>query len=531
MLLASTVSMNPKLLIVSFLAALVAANCSSSAPDDANDCDNEKCDQWNDANDPFKKIGFDIEDRVDELPPTGALSDPPWPGNWWPYGSNGTASDWQANELNPLRKYELAFGATPEGIVAGWDCEAEGAGMKCTASLTDRTPNGDSIGSWRQFVGEQTGNPVYGDHTGAWKECAEEDGKTVCLSRSAVEWEKTYHSHNRPGTQSWFGHCDGWSFAATSEDEPLNPVEVNGVTFEVSDIKAMLVELHSCDTEGVGMACSPGDSSCDADLRAVTLIGENCDGENARWEPGYSEGSGCQDVNPGSLHLALTNLIGKRDQRFYADKSAGEPVWNYPIVGYNVLNNDEISGQAALELVQETGSYVDAKLYATINPKAKNWRRVLTLVSYLSSSDPSTRPTGPMAASFTRNDEYEYVLELDGDNRVVGGEYIGDSVETHPDALKLIHRVEPVPALDMTLPYCRNPLLDYAKVKDLLAKSRAGGGGVSPGPVPPIVEPEPDSDPCLPAGVSGQASYENGECDWVCIDWRREGRSDCPEHQ
>ena len=43
------------------------------------------------------------------------------------------------------------------------------------------------------------------------------------------------------GIEEWWGSCHAWVPASMLEKEPLEAVEYNGVRFEVSDIKALLI--------------------------------------------------------------------------------------------------------------------------------------------------------------------------------------------------------------------------------------------------------------------------------------------------
>ena len=67
----------------------------------------------------------------------------------------------------------------------------------------------------------------------------------------------------RMRTPDWYGHCNGWTSAAIRHAEPVNNVVRNGVTFEPSDIKALLAEIYIYNDHDVligkdGAAVNPG---------------------------------------------------------------------------------------------------------------------------------------------------------------------------------------------------------------------------------------------------------------------------------
>ena len=43
---------------------------------------------------------------------------------------------------------------------------------------------------------------------------------------------------------NWWGHCNGWAAAAALEREPFYPIEADGITFEVADLKGLLTESY-----------------------------------------------------------------------------------------------------------------------------------------------------------------------------------------------------------------------------------------------------------------------------------------------
>jgi len=81
------------------------------------------------------------------------------------------------------------------------------------------------------------------------------------------------------------------------------------------------------------------------------------------------------------------------------------------------------------------------------NDKAVKFRYVKTTLKYITESDQST--DGNLASTidrYTRYDNYEYILELDKDGKIIGGEWVGFSKTNHPDFLWLPYQKD-----DLTL--------------------------------------------------------------------------------
>ena len=58
------------------------------------------------------------------------------------------------------------------------------------------------------------------------------------------------------------------------------------------------------------------------------------------------------------------------------------------------------------------------------NPEAKQWADVEISLDYVVESHASREPTGPQFSSYLRTDRYHYILEMDEDGRIIGGEWI-----------------------------------------------------------------------------------------------------------
>jgi len=139
---------------------------------------------------------------------------------------------------------------------------------------------------------------------------------------------------------------------------------------------------------------------------------------------------GCRDVNPMTLHLALTKLLGEKKQRFVIDKDRNAQVWNQPVFAYNLeyraipLKDNSTSNP---------GEPVDIALIS--DPLApfratgtKYLVQVMAKVSFGLESGPL--PNYKKEDESSQNETYVYTLELDKDQNIIGGEWGSFVTET-----------------------------------------------------------------------------------------------------
>jgi hypothetical protein len=236
----------------------------------------------------------------------------------------------------------------------------------------------------------------------------------------------------------WFGICHGWAAASYREPEPGAIVSVrapNGqiVDFTHGDLEALISQVY---------ADIPNDR--------VRFVGSRCNAADiARDANGRPIASECRDLNPATFHLVLDALIGRQQRGFVADGYQGDQVWNYPVVGYETAysNRRPLDGRDPLRAVRAPGTVelID----------------VATMITHVSGSRSSTTPTGHRLDHTT----FRYSLELDGQGRIIGGEWIS---EDHPDFL---WEVTQAPAATP------GAMIDYGVVSQLL---RASLGATSP---------------------------------------------------
>ena len=395
-----------------------------------------KADGFDYKNDPVR-MSQSLKYTLADLPKSGELKTPTWkaqfpdavgrvPVAWadtyWPTSEGSHNARWQgANVKSPLEKYDAAFNSAPgcatypsaqcgENIKAQWDTYFGCAGPAA---------------KWQSTVFQGAGDMHDGrDNNG--------DGKK----------DECYGDKDADGVAGWWGTCHAWTPASLLMPEPQHSVVMNGQTFEVADIKALTQNIF--------------------DSTSAVMLGGRCNSKEISHDVNGSANEECRDVNPGAMHVILTNFLGIAQLPLIEDRTANFEVWNQPVVKYNVTKQTKVTASAANTCVGQTGSTWK------YNTNAKDLYEVKTTVTYIVEGSPSTRPIG--FANNTSTDDYHYILEVGSTGKVIGGRFCKDSEDSHIDFLwSPTGRYNP-----------SNPYVNVAKVKELIAKSistSTGGGG------------------------------------------------------
>ncbi|KAE8974455.1 hypothetical protein PR003_g25579 [Phytophthora rubi] len=121
--------------------------------------------------------------------------------------------------------------------------------------------------------------------------------------------------------------------------------------------------------------------------------------------------------------------MGKQKRSFVVDVTAGAEVWNQPVRSFTVRNMDLVNTRTASMRYFGTPTY-------PFNDKMVRLAYVKTSFSWIFESyiDGPLVSTGRID-SYTTSKDYEYLLELDINYNIIGGEWVGNSKEDHPDFL------------------------------------------------------------------------------------------------
>ncbi|KAJ0391606.1 hypothetical protein P43SY_012079 [Pythium insidiosum] len=369
----------------------------------------------------------------------GSASSIPWPASYWPIYQDSINYRWKPSEGSPAEKYARAFGQDVK-------------------TFMDKVSVVNGIDGWTNRKKCTTELDCMSLKDGS--RCAKREGKSsgYCI----------------PG---WFGICHAWAPAAYMEPEPKCDVTKNGVTFRPFDIKGLMTAVY----DGVQLP--------------TVFTGARFDGPD---EPknldkyGRYQDAARRDIGAGFFHIALTNIMGKFKQSFVVDVTAGAEVWNQPVRSYEVVRSELMDPSRA------SMQYFGTQTYP-FNPSMVRLAYVKTRFSYMAEANEDGPLIPRRADTYTRTVEYEYFLELDSNNNIIGGEWLGLSRYKHPDFLWF-------PRTRPDLSAVSRIGLSYKEVRALLDASAACKpiGGPSPGPRPnPAPVPVPSVRPTGPSPVPG----------------------------
>lgn len=327
-------------------------------------------------------------------------------------------------------------------------------------------------GFWWPYTKNGIASGTAGGGSPAGKYDAARGGRT-----SSQSWEVKNHGAGVKGVQGWWGHCNGWCVAAALFPEPREAVTVNGISFGIADIKALLTEA--------GMEAS-------ADFY----------GNRVDWGSDFNSPK-VDDPVPNQYFLVLTNYMGKLREPVLIDRFTGNEVWNQPVAGYKF-------------------EYPKPSDYLGASPDAPGVYRIrVTSTLWWSNDGVSPDVITPdfeyqADGYYFQNRELQMELWLDGpvvfgaDGRIqssgniiitrqgdyfVGGTWLGaanNSSDGHPDYIWIPYSV-------LTPTEHSNPHIEMEWVKKHILSGGRDDGSVSPRPIEP--PPAPSSAPS--GGPSG----------------------------
>lgn len=277
-----------------------------------------------------------------------------------------------------------------------------------------------------------------------------------------------------PNTESWVGICHGWTPAASNFPEPKSVTVMNPdgivIPFASSDVKGILSFYYAWEASQIR---DDGTENFGVDKTKITK-----NNPHGYWQRDpkmihfiykglgnrtYSKKEGRTgkvdnrgDLNPGVLHLLLTNLMGRYHRAFNADIDKGAEVWNQPLYGYQ---SKVITKQSSeFELLVETNLY------------------------YVSELDPSFKPH--LNQQLIKIKPLKYWLYLDAQKNIVGGKWVKENKilgipipgTNQTELLDFIWRGSRVPFLGEF-----NALNDIYKTEARTTTSYASGPGYTPG--------------------------------------------------
>lgn len=235
------------------------------------------------------------------------------------------------------------------------------------------------------------------------------------------EWNRCH-----PSDASWEGICHGWTPAAIHYEEPKNVTMKNKdgleIPFGSSDVKALLSYFLAQFASG---------------HEKTQFIGERC---NTDIQKNLEEADSpeCWDANPGTFHVMLTNMIGLAGTAFTCDVDGSIEVWNQPMTKYEYR-------------LGKTSDPTNTSAPGTVKEQS-----VSLTMYYVKETYPSATAHKPLIL----NKNYNYLLDLDADDNILGGSYDKNQLD-HVDFMW----AEEVPAF-----------FGYFEQLDKIYKASIGGG-------------------------------------------------------
>lgn len=303
----------------------------------------------------------------------------PWPSSYWPVYQDSINAQWDKKQPPPAEKYARTYGLNVKQFM-------------------------DKVSQMNGILSQQS-RPA----CTANSQCTSLNDGSVCAKRAGET-----RGFCIPG---WYGICHAWAPAAILEREPKCPVTKNGVTFQPFDIKALLTAVYdgaNIETVFTGVRFNEPDNAAN-----------NKDKYGRFTEPAE------RDLGAGYFHIAVTNILGRFKQSFVVDVTAGSEVWNQPVYGYEIVESSMMTPVQAAQKYFRTSKY-------PFNNAAKKIMYVKNRFSWVV----EMVQDGPLVSSGQANKaltyaDYTYLLELDAQSNIIGGEWVGASMAAHPDFLWL----------------------------------------------------------------------------------------------
>ncbi|MFP5386356.1 MAG: hypothetical protein ACLGHN_09780 [Bacteriovoracia bacterium] len=348
----------------------------------------ERYDGYNNPENFNKIVGSRMVKHFDSLPLAGKLNDDRlgWSETYWPSNKGGIAYRWNHPDPQPF-KYRLH---SKQELL---HMNQEEIGQLSPAELYDISQGDYSYSLTRKVLGKTSPKDLW-----------------------------------------WEGICHGWALAASNYPEPA-PVTIKNrdgiiVPFGASDVKGLLALHDAYNYRGtyaqVGRRCNA--------MGKVEGEGDERDAFPNPPLPEAANSRDCKDLNAGSFHVSVANMIGIHSRSFVADVDRFNDVWNQPVTSYSskfiseepVTSEHRSYGVERRVKVATRFTYGEELKFYTPEAEAAGADNFVSKLPV----------TGTPHQEF-RHKDYEYVLELDEKGEIIGGEWLS---ETRPDFMWAITR-------------------------------------------------------------------------------------------
>ena len=215
---------------------------------------------------------------------------------------------------------------------------------------------------------------------------------------------------------TWQGICNGWAAASILLPLPQHDVVVPSargpVSFTAEDLKALGSLLYAngkFESVFAGLRCYTDEAESEGGFLGTRVTTPEC-----------------FDVNPAEWHLLVTHELGINKRPFIIDYIHDSEVWNKPVISYQLeyfdLKENSKTSPTFREVLRPSKKVMRYRRYR--HPQTVNvvGVKMTTTLLFGISEDETINETKTVV--------YEYALELDEFNRILGGEWYS---KNHPD--------------------------------------------------------------------------------------------------
>ncbi len=501
------------LLILSLGACHIAAEAK---PDKSNKKGGSggKADAYDASNDNPATFANDLEHRIADLPMSGGATVSPWAGNYWPTYQDSINHRWDgAASESAASKYGTAFGVSDieDKVSKNYGIDRYSSRTACTSSTDCDSEMAESCAIRRDET-EGRCIPTWWGICHAWaplslsvpepKHAVTHNGVDFKVNDIkallTLSWNRTYSkfvSTRCNKNENDLTHDAYGNYREDPECENTNPATWHIIATNYLGIRnESFVYDRTYDYQVWNQPLRNYEISRQEEISAVEanrLTGVSAEGATT------SEASGSVEKNAFYHHAPIlvtpgetltVTMTGTNDADLHVRFDAQPSANDYDCRPYENGSNEScglLVPAGASEVFVSVRGYDDnsdfnlnmvaggtvPSTYAH-NSDADTLYLVNMKVGYISESSAST--DGNLSDSidrYTHYDNYEYILEVDSSGKIVGGVWINDSINTHPDFLWL-----PTGARDATV---AGGAISRAQIMTLLEKSlqEPGDGG------------------------------------------------------
>jgi hypothetical protein len=420
------------------------------------------------------KLGEDLESRLVVLPTRGEALQTPWAGSYWPTHQDNINFRWSgADSSSASEKFGSAFDITDldDAISASHGIESASAGKDACTVNSDCDEGACAIRD-----GEEAGvcMPTWFGICHAWAPVSAmwaepEEPVTRNKVDFAVNDIKALLtlSHNRVSSDFVSSRCNDDEGDITL-DEHGNPTDEACIDTNPGTMHIILANFLGINGESLVEDRTFDDEVWNQPIRsfnveqmtavsaqeANTLIGHAATVDTSETDAGtvtagqwtdahvldVSEGGSLEVIltgdNDADLYVNFGSAATDSDWacRPYVSGSAEQCILTIPS-GVSAAHV-AVKGWATSSAFELSIQYTENSDEYTQNADAVSLYHVRTKVGYIYES-PSNLDghLGDKIDRYTGYDNYEYILELDADGNIIGGEWLNDSRTSHPDFL------------------------------------------------------------------------------------------------